>query len=304
MNSTDLQFLKEFVNRFDKLFDLIRVVDPVKKQIVQYQNLSFEVLTSICYDYWKNDAHCANCVSYRAMKENDTFVKIEYNKEKIYMVTASPITLSNQTYVVEMLKDISETGIIPDLKGKTIEEINDIIDKLNKEVITDPLTDLFNRRYLNERLPVDLYDAFNNHTKLSFIMLDIDYFKIINDTYGHTAGDVILQELGTIIKNCIRKNVDWAARYGGEEFFVSLIGADSLSAYTVAEKIRKTVETKKFDFSGNAVSITVSAGCYTLGDHELTIEELLGYVDQNLYRAKQNGRNMVVANCQKSNTAI
>ncbi|WP_312645731.1 GGDEF domain-containing protein [Hydrogenoanaerobacterium sp.] len=292
----DVQFLMDFINKFNKLYDLIRVVDPVKKQIIRYNDLSDEHYSSICYEYWKNGTHCANCVSIRAANEDNTFVKIEYNKDKIYMVTASPVNLGNKQYIVELLKDISETGIVPDLKGKTIEEIDAIIELLNKEVITDELTQVFNRRYINERLPIDLYDAQLNSKQLSVILLDLDLFKLINDTYGHAAGDFILREICDIIKDIVKDRTHWVARYGGEEFLISLLDTEKSVANEIAQEIRKTVEEAKFEFEEHKIRTTISLGCYTVQDEGLSFGELLTRVDQNLYKAKQSGRNMLISN--------
>ncbi|MDF2631678.1 MAG: diguanylate cyclase, partial [Caproiciproducens sp.] len=260
MDFKSTQNLMDFMLNFDKLFDIIRVVDPVSKRIVQYYQKDDDSNGAVCYEYWKNGVHCPNCVSSRAANENDTFLKIEYNKDKIYMVMASPAKLTDKRCVVEMLKDITETGIVPDLKGKTIEEINDIIAQLNKEVITDELTKVFNRRYLNERLPVDIYDAAVNKTKLSVIMLDVDCFKVINDTYGHVAGDTVLRELCATVQSNIREGHDWLARFGGEEFLISLPGADQNAAGRIAEKIRAAVESKEIQCEEKKINVTVSVG--------------------------------------------
>ncbi|MDD4780179.1 MAG: GGDEF domain-containing protein [Tissierellia bacterium] len=287
--------IMEFIRNFNKLYDLIRIVDPISKKIIEYEEVGEKPYSSICYDYWKNGTMCPNCVSSRAINENDTFVKIEYNKDKIYMVMASPAKIIDKNYIVEMLKDITETGIVPDLKGKTVEEINEIINKLNKEIITDELTQVFNRRYLNERLPVDIYASINNKNKLSVIMLDIDFFKNVNDNYGHLAGDFVLKEISNIIKKNIRKDHDWVAKYGGDEFFVSLPNADKKAAYRTAETIKNEVENKEFVYEGQKIHITVSLGVYTLDSKKIIMEELIDITDKNMNEAKIKGRNNIIS---------
>jgi diguanylate cyclase (GGDEF)-like protein len=295
LNFKNTHEIMEFMKSFNKLYDMIRVVDPISKNVIQYNDVGEKFYTSICYDYWKNGTMCPNCVSSRAINENDTFVKVEYNKDKIYMVMASPVEVADKCYIVEMLKDITETGIVPDLKGKTIEEINEIIEELNKEIITDELTQAFNRRYLNERLPVDIYAAIKNKTKLSVIMLDIDCFKSFNDKYGHLAGDVIIRKIADIIKTKIRKANDWVARFGGEEFFISLPNADKKAAYRIGEEIRNEVENLEIVYENQKLEVTVSGGIYTLDSNEITMEDLLNMVDKNMYEAKQRGRNNIIS---------
>lgn len=283
--------LMDFMLNFDKLFDVIRIVDPISKRVIEYKEVDESCRDSVCYDYWKNGIICPNCVSSRAINENNTFVKIEYNKDKIYMILASPVNFSKQKLVVEMLKDISKTGIVPDLKGKTIEEINDIIEQLNREVIIDDLTQCFNRRYLNERLPVDIYNSISNNTNLSVIMLDCDSFKLINDTYGHTAGDTVLKEIGTIIKSIIRDQIDWVARYGGDEFLIALINTNSCDANKVAERLKKEIANRIIKHEGKSLSVSVSTGLYTIVSDKNSVpintNDLLNLVDKSLYASKQ-----------------
>lgn len=295
--SPDLQNLIHDMRNFEKLFNIVRIVDPVSKQVMQYESENEIVAAdSSCYDYWKNGTFCDNCISCRAINEKDTFVKIEYNKEKMYMVMASPVNLSDKEYTVEMLKDITSTGIVPDLQGKTVDEISNIIKRLNKEVITDELTQLLNRRYLNERMPMDLYNSVTNKTPLSVVMIDVDSFKSINDIYEHSCGDCILQDLGTIIQSSIREKHDWAARYGGDEFIIALPGAGQQAAKRVAESIRGKVNNKSVKYKNQTIHFTVSIGIYTVCSEALTTSQLLSLVDKNLYQAKKAGKNTVFFN--------
>lgn len=293
----DAQDMIDYLLKFDRLFDLVRVVDPVSKQVIHGLQAGDEPAHSNCYDFWKAGKYCDNCVSYRAMNEQNTFVKVEYDREKVYLVMASPTELDRQKYIVEMLKDITNTGIVPDLKGKTADEIYQMIDQLNKEVITDEVTQVFNRRFMDEKLPVDLYSAMKNRTKLSVIMLDIDRFKSINDRFGHACGDYVLRAFGSIIRSVIRKDRDWVARYGGDEFFITLPGADRNGANRVAEAIRKAVESERVTYGKHTVAFTVSSGSYTMDYSEkLSPSELLSHADANLYKAKHSGRNRVFSN--------
>lgn len=294
MEFQNTQHLVDFMLNFDKLFDIVRVVDPIRKQIVEYDQKGLDCRRASCFEYWKTGTHCRNCVSARAMNEKDTFVKIEYNKEKIFMVMASPAKLPHQRYIVEMMKDITGTGIVPDLNGKTDKEIDDIIAMLNKEVVTDDLTQLFNRRYLNERLPAEIYYAIQNHRSLSVIMIDMDYFKNINDTYGHAAGDSVLRNLCACIESNIRAGYDWAARLGGEEFLVVMPGAGKAVCTMIAEKMRTDFENSVIEHKAEKIKATFSAGVYTMNGEEVNMNELLDYADQNLYKAKKTGRNRVV----------
>ncbi len=294
MHFENTQEIKKCLDRFKKLYDIIRFVDPISKEILYIDENSAFHNKHLCHEFWKNNTLCNNCISSRALNEDKSFTKIEYNKKNIFLIISCPITIGENKYIVEMLKDITDSGIVPDLKYKTTDEISEIIKKLNKEVITDELTDVYNRRYLNERLPFDIFNAIKNKTKLSVIMLDVDFFKKFNDTYGHLAGDFVLKEICAIIKSNIRKDIDWASRFGGEEFFVSLPGASNKAVYRIAEAIRKEIEGREIKYEDKILHITISAGVYTLESEKLSTNEVIAKADKNLYDAKQRGRNTVV----------
>ncbi len=149
------------------------------------------------------------------------------------------------TEVAEQLHDLQEinvSNLVFNINGKSMTEINRMINKMNEEIIRDSLTNTYNRRYMEERLLVDVFHAHNVGQPISVILSDIDLFKKVNDTYGHLAGDFVLKEFARIVMGNIRKNNDWVARYGGEEFLIVLLNADTNAAFRVAEKIRMAVE--------------------------------------------------------------
>jgi len=159
--------------------------------------------------------------------------------------------------------------------------------------ITDPLTSLFNRRFLEEKLSNELIraKAYNNY--LSIVMADIDHFKRINDTYGHKVGDEVLKALALILKANTRGN-DTVARYGGEEFVIILSNVSKYDAYRIAERIRLEVEDTSFEEIGVPEKITVSFGISCFPEDGEDAIDLLKKADQALYQAKSQGRNRVV----------
>lgn len=160
--------------------------------------------------------------------------------------------------------------------------------------VTDSLTGLYNRRYLESHLN-HLVDVSANHGKaLSVIAFDIDFFKIINDTFGHDVGDRVLQELATRIKQLTR-NIDISCRIGGEEFVLAMPNTDIAAAERIAERLRRSIATKPFEeVSGKNINVTISAGVATLSGAEDTVERLLKRADMALYQAKREGRNRVI----------
>jgi len=172
-------------------------------------------------------------------------------------------------------------------------EIGMLQEQLRERAIRDPLTNLFNRRYLEEMLDQELSKADRKAYPVSLIMMDIDNFKRINDTYGHKSGDQALQSLADFILSCIRSS-DTACRFGGDEFVIVMPEATIGLAYERAEKLRQGVQARPMTETGMADCLTVSAGISVYPAHGATREELLRSADQALYLAKAQGRNRVV----------
>lgn len=155
----------------------------------------------------------------------------------------------------------------------------------------DPLTGVYNRAALTDTMTRDVELAQRHRVPLSIIVLDIDHFKNINDTYGHTAGDCLLQGLVECANHSIRR-CDMLFRYGGEEFVVLLNNTDEKGAFRLAERIRRNVEKEAYICSGQTIHMTLSAGVAQLKKYDIEAS-LFERADQALYQAKSNGRNCV-----------
>jgi diguanylate cyclase (GGDEF)-like protein/PAS domain S-box-containing protein len=163
---------------------------------------------------------------------------------------------------------------------------------LRVESIRDQLTGLYNRRHMEASLEREAYRALRLHTPVGLIMLDVDHFKRLNDTYGHEAGDVVLRELGNLLRASIRGE-DIACRYGGEEFLLILPDASLESLKQRAEDIREKVKNLRIAYQNKILSITVSLGVAVLPDHGPSVDDALKAADKALYQAKADGRNRV-----------
>ena len=148
---------------------------------------------------------CDNCISIRAYNDNTTYVKIEYKVDKTYMIMAVPYSFDNRRIVIEIIKDITSSILFDFNENASLElaGVHALIDNMNKLAFRDPLTELYNRRYIMEKLPVDLLNSALLSTNLSIIMADIDYFKKVNDNYGHIAGDLTLKSVAKTLSGCI-----------------------------------------------------------------------------------------------------
>lgn len=172
------------------------------------------------------------------------------------------------------------------------------IDVLEAENVTDPLTKVYNRRYLDRRLEEEFARSKRYTLDLSILMLDVDHFKRVNDTHGHPAGDVVLSTLGSLIKASFR-DLDIVARYGGEEFLVICTNTAIDGAALVAERVRQLIESHQIEIpdgsgASQTIQISISIGVAGLSASVGSKEELVQAADQALYRAKQEGRNRVI----------
>jgi len=175
--------------------------------------------------------------------------------------------------------------------------VNTALEERNIELrelsVTDSLTGLFNRVHLQESLVNELARSERHQHEFGILMLDIDHFKEFNDTFGHLAGDEILQKVASIFKSSTRK-CDYVARYGGEEFFVMLPETPMDETVAAAERIRSSVENETFTQDGKKIRITISVGVSLYPLHGKGAETLIKYADEALYKAKKTGRNRVV----------
>lgn len=158
----------------------------------------------------------------------------------------------------------------------------------------DALTQLYNRKYFLDVLSKEFSFSRRNNQPLSLLMMDIDYFKKVNDTYGHPAGDLVLKTVGQILIRSLRmENV--ACRYGGEEFAIILRNARPEHAMLVAERVRTLISQEVISYLTKTIPITVSIGVATLeGDNFDTMDDLIRKADEHLYEAKEHGRNRTI----------
>lgn len=173
-------------------------------------------------------------------------------------------------------------------------ELRQSVNNTMAMAVTDDLTGLYNRRYFDRHLSVMLGKAQSQGRDMALMILDIDHFKAVNDTYGHDAGDVVLREFSARLKRNIR-GIDLACRFGGEEFVVLMPDTDMAQAELVAERVRQSVAERSFEVDATRrLSVTVSVGVSLYETEADTPESLIKRADVALYRAKREGRNRVV----------
>jgi len=188
-----------------------------------------------------------------------------------------------------LTKPFDDTELL--MRIRAGKRILDLQEKLQYSATHDALTGIFNRGAILRDLEKQISRCAREKTPLSIGMLDIDYFKKVNDTYGHLAGDEVLKEVCRIIKSCLR-NYDIVGRYGGEEILIITPGADQVQAMNIFERIRKTIDEARISHDTSELSVTASIGIATLLK-QMSTKEFIQIADDALYLAKEKGRNQI-----------
>lgn len=283
MNKQDQMTIQEAERKMESLrevFQVVRLVDGKmlmdREKRINAGDLSE---TCQCYSFWKKDKECENCSSLLALKEQTQKIKFEFLDLQVFQVISRYVEIDGRPYVMEMIQNLDESIQI-DQEG-----YDKLISKLsgyNEKLYTDVLTGIYNRRFFEEKIK-------NMEDEAGIAVIDLDDFKLHNDTYGHSAGDAALITTANIIKKYIRKT-DILIRYGGDEFLLILpsikkhIFEDKLKL--IREKIHDTVVPK---YEKMQLSVSIGGAIFREGN----IEDAIASADRQMYIAK-NYKNMVV----------
>ena len=283
MNKQDQMTMQEAERKMESLrevFQVVRLVDGKmlmdREKRINAGDLSE---TCQCYSFWKKDKECENCSSLLALKEQTQKIKFEFLDLQVFQVISRYVEIDGRPYVMEMIQNLDESIQI-DQEG-----YDKLISKLsgyNEKLYTDVLTGVYNRRFFEEEIK-------NMEDEAGIAVIDLDDFKLHNDTYGHSAGDAALITTANIIKKYIRKT-DILIRYGGDEFLLILpsikkhIFEDKLKL--IREKIHDTVVPK---YEKMQLSVSIGGAIFREGN----IEDAIASADRQMYIAK-NYKNMVV----------
>jgi diguanylate cyclase (GGDEF)-like protein len=231
-----------------------------------------------------------------------------FRKDDLFFLTAlsSPMALAIENALLYSRSKQAEEKLRQARKGLEVEvmsrtaELTRANNKLEKLSVTDGLTGLFNYRYLIQSIESELRRSIRYNRSLALFLIDIDYFKNLNDTYGHLCGDYVIKTVASILKNNVR-GTDVVARYGGDELAVLLIETNTKSALEVAEKLKEAIAGYVFQWQTQQLSVNVSIGIATApGPGVKGASELVDAADRALYRAKKSGRNAVEAFTQEN----
>jgi len=227
--------------------------------------------------------------------ESERRLHVGRNSET-YEITGVPVMIGKKSCTLEMIQPYRRViSAVTGASPQSFDGSEYLSNTIGTMLLKDTLTGLFNRRYLDEYLPVAMSTAYDRGQPLSVIFADIDQFKTVNDRYGHIAGDLVLQHIAQLLKKVIRREDSWVARYGGDEFIICLPGVDNAAALRIANRVRLAIMSERFPLENGSISLTCSFGVHTVekSDFQLSARMMLHRADEKLYQAKHAGRNAV-----------
>ncbi|MGC1818156.1 MAG: diguanylate cyclase [Casimicrobiaceae bacterium] len=291
------QQIKLFRTLLDSAPDEIHVADPITLRIIDVNESACvalgytrdEFLALRVPDFDTGDPEMHKGIGERLLRDGSaTFETHHKRKDGVTFpveVSVRLVTL-DRPYTFAISRDITE-------RKRVEEEVQNLQAQLRDQAVHDPLTGLHNRRYLDETMRRELVRAARYDQPVGIVMCDIDHFKVVNDRYGHPAGDEVLRAVARLL-NTGGRGSDVACRYGGEEFVLLFPDMPRDAAYARAEQLRVALAAKRITSGAAAIQITASFGVAVFPENGTTVDALIGAADLAMYEAKKAGRNRVV----------
>mgnify|MGYP000692618523 CR=1 FL=1 len=284
----EFELLVDKIKAFDKMYDCMRIVDPINKEVLEIKEGQLRKIKSFCYKIWHNDYVCENCISSRACLSNEIIVKVDLSGNQIYMMVAIPIKINGKSLSLELFKDVTMGFLIESRSSKNNKSLFDLIKSINQFAVRDKVTGLYDRRYIYERLPADIIKASIENKQVSIIFLDLNFYKKDNN-YDLKELDSILRELAEKLKQ-IMNIYSWAVRYERDKFLlvipnVSAYECDNIENVQIfIENLIEKILENKFLLSNKEIEINPSYGIYNIpkGNKNLDIDEIINKARKNL----------------------
>ncbi|HDS17316.1 MAG TPA: GGDEF domain-containing protein [Proteobacteria bacterium] len=288
MDVSDPPAMQRYIAKFKRLFSLNILIDDEtgreRDELKKIISILAESISGLLKNSGDFDSGLEECIS--RIKKARNLREVMEVRELLLQETQKL-----QLRARRMVDDMRLAREQVDDANLKVENLKKQMEKVKQEIVIDPLTRAYNRRAYDEKLKHEVMSYKRYGRPTSMLLLDIDHFKQVNDTYGHRTGDGVLRILCELMSKEIRE-IDVLARYGGEEFALILPHTPYESALEVAERIRRKVQASRFTFKGKPFAVTISLGVGSLREGD-TLESYVEKVDQALYRAKNRGRNQV-----------
>ena len=277
------QQAEERMLQYEKVFSVVRLLDAetiLNAAKGKNQNISAEPCR--CFDFWETGKRCSNCVSLKALEEKNKKTKLEFRENNVYQVTAHYVEVDGKPKVMELIQYLDEADIV-DIDGS--ERLFTKLNGFQDELYRDVLTGIYNRRYYEDQLRKQILPA-------GIAMIDLDDFKLYNDTCGHNAGDLALTTVAGVIRGMIRRTTDILIRYGGDEFLLVMPGVKEEDFAQKLRQIQNEVHSKEVP-GFSRLQLSVSIGGVLSEEHK--IENAVEMADKLMYRAKNHKNTVVTA---------
>ena len=277
------QQAEERMLQYEKVFSVVRLLDAetiLNAAKGKNQNISAEPCQ--CFDFWETGKRCSNCVFMKALEEKNKKTKLEFRENNVYQVTAHYVEVDGKPKVMELIQYLDEADIV-DIDGS--ERLFTKLNGFQDELYRDVLTGIYNRRYYEDQLRKQILPA-------GIAMIDLDDFKLYNDTCGHNAGDLALTTVAGVIRGMIRWTTDILIRYGGDEFLLVMPGVKEEDFAQKLRQIQNEVHSKEVP-GFSRLQLSVSIGGVLSEEHK--IENAVEMADKLMYRAKNHKNTVVTA---------
>ena len=277
------QQAEERMLQYEKVFSVVRLLDAetiLNAAKGKNQNISAEPCR--CFDFWETGKRCSNCVFLKALEEKNKKTKLEFRENNVYQVTAHYVEVDGKPKVMELIQYLDEADIV-DIDGS--ERLFTKLNGFQDELYRDVLTGIYNRRYYEDQLRKQILPA-------GIAMIDLDDFKLYNDTCGHNAGDLALTTVAGVIRGMIRRTTDILIRYGGDEFLLVMPGVKEEDFAQKLRQIQNEVHSKEVP-GFSRLQLSVSIGGVLSEEHK--IENAVEMADKLMYRAKNHKNTVVTA---------
>jgi len=281
-----LEQLRDKLSTFNGIYDVVRIVDPVKHISWIVSDNDENIPAGTCYDFWSRNESCKNCTSNMAYLKNETFFKIDQQNENVFLVLAIPRIAGKNTYVIELLKNISRNVYIDidtdDFKFKLPNVCG------NASFYSGELTRLYSRQYIDENLPVCFRRSRLEEKPFSIILSVVDSYDTMNNQNYYNIRDKALQEYARMILDSLENYEDWAGFYAGNVFLTVLNNADFEDASRIAEKIESKFKDALSLFDKNDVRISLKYSVKTSSDDIHDAEALIKLAGMDLHDNMNN----------------
>lgn len=269
-------------------FDLYRIVNPLTFETYEYRNRTLIVQPDCCYALWKRTAPCHNCSSRRAAATHDHVMKLEHLDDQIILVVSIPIELCGNELILELAKNVTTSLIINDIYHNNYRDIFAMICEFNDLAVRDSFTGLYNKRFIEQELEQNVNHAISSHTPLTAAIVDIDHFKLVNDTYGHNTGDTVILTIVSYFQKMIHEKSAWIGRLGGDEFLLVFPGCSYEQVAPLCQSIVEKVSAHMYQKNDKVFFVSISIGIKEFSfceDHDSIT--FLDHVDQEMYHVKR-----------------